>query len=68
MLPFKALPKQMFYVHEKMDADKNVRVQLGAVVSLDRWFPGQRYALPLSALTDTAASPCLQRRSVGIVH
>jgi hypothetical protein len=42
MLPFKALPKQVFEVNEKLDADTNTRVQLNAVVSLDRWFPRQR--------------------------
>jgi hypothetical protein len=42
MLPFKALPKQVFEVNEKLDADTNTRVQLNAVVSLDRWFPRRR--------------------------
>lgn len=42
MLPFKALPKQVFEVNAKLDADANRRVQLNADVSLDRWFPQQR--------------------------
>ena len=42
MLPFKALPNQVFEVDKKLDADTNTRVQLNAAISLDRWFPRQR--------------------------